>query len=141
MAFKDKLVYCETARRSFFDTVREQRARSGRGEAADAAVLCSICRAHVSLAAVPADVDIICVHDAARPLASDGVYRRVIDAVIAGADGAVPGVAVADTIKTVDTAGSVVIIGGAIATTVTALSRRPPRGVRGLPGESRARRA
>ena len=33
------------------------------------------------LAAVPADADIVCVHDAARPLATAALYRRVIDAV------------------------------------------------------------
>lgn len=55
MAFKDRLVYCETARRTFFDTVHQQRERAGRGEPADAPVLCSICRAKVGLAAVPPD--------------------------------------------------------------------------------------
>ena len=60
------------------------------------------------LAAVPADATIICVHDAARPLASPGLFQAVIDAVRAGADGAVPAVPVADTIKFVD-AGGVVI--------------------------------
>lgn len=54
------------------------------------------------LAAVPADADIICVHDAARPLASHDLFRSVIDAVVGGADGAVPGVPVTDTIKIVD---------------------------------------
>jgi 2-C-methyl-D-erythritol 4-phosphate cytidylyltransferase len=53
------------------------------------------------LAAVPADATIICVHDAARPFATPALYERVIDAVIAGADGAIPGVAVTDTIKVV----------------------------------------
>ncbi len=59
------------------------------------------------LAAVPAEVDIVCVHDAARPLATVDLYRRVIDAVLAGADGAVPALAVTDTIKVVDAAGAV----------------------------------
>jgi len=54
------------------------------------------------LAAVPASVDVICVHDAARPLASPDIYRRVIDAVLTGADAAVPAVAVTDTIKMID---------------------------------------
>jgi len=54
------------------------------------------------LSHVPADVDIVCVHDAARPFASPALYRRVIAAVEAGADAAVPGVAVSDTIKIVD---------------------------------------
>ena len=53
------------------------------------------------LAAVPPDATVICVHDAARPLASVEVYRRVIDAVSNGADAAIPGVAVSDTIKVV----------------------------------------
>lgn len=54
------------------------------------------------LDAVPDDVDIVCVHDAARPLASIDLFERVIDAVVAGADAAVPGVAVTDTIKVID---------------------------------------
>ena len=53
------------------------------------------------LAAVPDDATIICVHDAARPFATPELFRRVIDAVAAGADGAIPGVAVTDTIKIV----------------------------------------
>lgn len=57
---------------------------------------------------VPDDAAIICVHDAARPLATEQLYRSVIDAVLAGADAAVPGVAVADTIKTVDPSGVVI---------------------------------
>jgi 2-C-methyl-D-erythritol 4-phosphate cytidylyltransferase len=54
------------------------------------------------LAAVPASADVICVHDAARPLASPDIYRRVIAAVLDGADAAIPAVAVTDTIKTID---------------------------------------
>jgi 2-C-methyl-D-erythritol 4-phosphate cytidylyltransferase len=53
------------------------------------------------LAAVPDDATIICVHDAARPLASAELYRRAIAAVVGGADAAIPAVAVADTIKVV----------------------------------------
>ena len=53
------------------------------------------------LAAVPAEATIVCVHDAARPLASPELFRRAIAAVIAGADAAIPSVAVADTIKVV----------------------------------------
>ena len=54
------------------------------------------------LAAVPAEATIVCVHDAARPFASVELYERVIATVAAGADGAIPGVAVVDTIKIVD---------------------------------------
>lgn len=60
------------------------------------------------LAAVPDDATIICVHDAARPLADTDIFRRVIRAVELGADGAVPGVAVTDTIKLTDASGQVV---------------------------------
>ena len=60
------------------------------------------------LAEVPADATIICVHDAARPLASRALFQAVIDAVRAGADGAVPAVPVADTIKFVDAGGLVI---------------------------------
>lgn len=53
------------------------------------------------LAAVPPDATIICVHDAARPLASVDLYRRAIAAVSAGADAAIPALTVSDTIKVV----------------------------------------
>ena len=54
------------------------------------------------LAAVSASVDVIVVHDAARPLATPDLFRAVIDAVRHGADAAIPAVAVTDTIKRVD---------------------------------------
>ena len=60
------------------------------------------------LAAVPDDAGIIVVHDAARPLAGVELFQRVVAAVRAGADGAVPGVPVPDTVKRVDPAGRVV---------------------------------
>ncbi len=51
------------------------------------------------LAEVPADAEIILIHDGARPLAEDGIYQRVISAVADGADAAVPVVALTDTIR------------------------------------------
>ena len=60
------------------------------------------------LAAVPADAEIILVHDAARPFAGAELFAAVVAAVRAGADGAVPAVPVADTVKQVDAAGVVV---------------------------------
>jgi 2-C-methyl-D-erythritol 4-phosphate cytidylyltransferase len=54
------------------------------------------------LTAIPLDVDVVVVHDAARPLATIDMFRAVIDAVRGGADGAVPGLAVTDTLKRVD---------------------------------------
>ena len=53
------------------------------------------------LAAVPESADVVVVHDAARPLASRELFRAVVEAVFAGADGAIPGIAVADTVKRV----------------------------------------
>jgi 2-C-methyl-D-erythritol 4-phosphate cytidylyltransferase len=55
------------------------------------------------LAAVPADgsVDVVVVHDAARPLASPALFAAVVGAVEAGADAAIPGVPVTDTVKRV----------------------------------------
>ena len=55
-----------------------------------------------ALEASGADIDVVLVHDAARPLASRALFDAVIAAVRAGADAVVPGVAVADTLKRVD---------------------------------------
>jgi 2-C-methyl-D-erythritol 4-phosphate cytidylyltransferase len=54
------------------------------------------------LEAVPDDCDIVVVHDGARPLAPSALFEAVIEAVLAGADAAVPGIAVTDTIKRVE---------------------------------------
>jgi 2-C-methyl-D-erythritol 4-phosphate cytidylyltransferase len=53
------------------------------------------------LGAVPADAQVVLVHDAARPLASEALFARVRDAVRAGAEAVVPVVAVTDTIRRV----------------------------------------
>ena len=58
------------------------------------------------LAQVPADADIVCVHDAARPFASTDLFEQVIAAVRNGADAAIPAVPVTDTIKIVASDGS-----------------------------------
>jgi 2-C-methyl-D-erythritol 4-phosphate cytidylyltransferase len=50
------------------------------------------------LGAVPADAQVVLVHDAARPVAGHGVFRSVVDAVLAGADAAVPVVPVVDSV-------------------------------------------
>jgi 2-C-methyl-D-erythritol 4-phosphate cytidylyltransferase len=62
------------------------------------------------LAAVPGDAEVIVVHDAARPLASAALFEAVVGAVRAGAEGAVPGVALSDTVKAID--------GGAVTETL-----------------------
>ncbi|MEW6152568.1 MAG: 2-C-methyl-D-erythritol 4-phosphate cytidylyltransferase [Actinomycetota bacterium] len=52
------------------------------------------------LAVVPAEAEVVVVHDAARPWATPELFRAVV-AALAGADGAVPGVPVTDTVKRV----------------------------------------
>lgn len=51
------------------------------------------------LAVVPADAAVIVVHDAARPIPVPAVWERVLAAVAAGADAAVPCVPVTDTLR------------------------------------------
>lgn len=51
------------------------------------------------LDAVPAAADVIVVHDGARPLAGPPLFAAVVAAVDAGADAALPGVPVTDTIR------------------------------------------
>ena len=53
------------------------------------------------LKALPEAATVVVIHDAARPGAPAKLFRSVIDAVEAGADGAVPGLAVPDTLKQV----------------------------------------
>lgn len=55
------------------------------------------------LAAVPEDAELVLVHDAARPWAGDDLWRRVLDALRAGAgvDAVVPAVPVVDTLRAV----------------------------------------
>ena len=65
------------------------------------------------LAAVPDDARVVLVHDGARPLATPGLFRRVADAVLAGADAVVPGVPVTDSLRTAG--GGVVARDGVIA--------------------------
>ena len=58
-----------------------------------------------ALEVLPADVDVVLVHDAARGLAPATVADGVIAAVRAGADAVVPVLPLADTVKEVDSAG------------------------------------
>jgi len=51
-----------------------------------------------------APYDVVLVHDAARPLASPELVRRVVAAVRAGAGAVVPGLPITDTVKTVEPA-------------------------------------
>jgi 2-C-methyl-D-erythritol 4-phosphate cytidylyltransferase len=65
----------------------------------------SVARALLTL---PADVDVVLVHDAARPLVPEELVTAVVAAVRAGHDAVVPGLAVVDTIKQVDGSSDVV---------------------------------
>ena len=51
---------------------------------------------------VPEDALVALVHDAARPLVTDAVIERVLAPLSEGWDGVVPGLAVPDTVKSVD---------------------------------------
>ena len=60
-----------------------------------------------ALAAVPADFDIILVHDAARALTPAALVEEVVAAVRAGHDAVIPALPVVDTIKQIDVDGRV----------------------------------
>jgi 2-C-methyl-D-erythritol 4-phosphate cytidylyltransferase len=51
------------------------------------------------LARVPDDAEVVLVHDGARPLAGAELYAAVVAAVRDGADAAVPGVPLSDTVR------------------------------------------
>jgi 2-C-methyl-D-erythritol 4-phosphate cytidylyltransferase len=52
-----------------------------------------------AMAEVPEEVAVVLVHDAARPLVTDGLIGRVVGALGEGFDGVVPALPVTDTIK------------------------------------------
>jgi 2-C-methyl-D-erythritol 4-phosphate cytidylyltransferase len=55
-----------------------------------------------ALEEVPGEAAVVLVHDAARPLVTEGVIERVITALEEGWDAAVPALPVSDTVKRVD---------------------------------------
>ena len=85
---------------------------SGNGEGADVVVFGGPTRAssvRAGLEECP-DADVIVVHDAARPLATPSLFGAVVDAVNAGADGAIPGLPIADTVKRISHQGDVIVV-------------------------------
>jgi 2-C-methyl-D-erythritol 4-phosphate cytidylyltransferase len=58
------------------------------------------------MAAVPGEAEVIVVHDAARPLAGAELWSAVVAAVAGGADAAIPGIPVSDTIKRLGPSGA-----------------------------------
>jgi 2-C-methyl-D-erythritol 4-phosphate cytidylyltransferase len=84
--------------------------------AADAVVAGATTRSgsvRAGLARVPDDAEVIVVHDGARPLADADLFAAVVRAVHEGADAALPGVPVADTLRSRD--GGVVDREGVVA--------------------------
>jgi 2-C-methyl-D-erythritol 4-phosphate cytidylyltransferase len=55
----------------------------------------------IGLEEVPAEADVVLVHDAARPLLPPELVARLLEALADGFDGAVPGLPVTDTVKRV----------------------------------------
>lgn len=55
-----------------------------------------------AIGALDDDVEIVTIHDAARPFASPDLFTTVVRAVVDGADGAVPVLPVNDTVKRLD---------------------------------------
>jgi 2-C-methyl-D-erythritol 4-phosphate cytidylyltransferase len=84
----------------------------GDGEGADQVVVGGPTRAASVRAGLAqcADADVIVVHDAARPMATPALFAAVVDAVNAGADAAVPGLAISDTVKRVVHEGSALVV-------------------------------
>jgi 2-C-methyl-D-erythritol 4-phosphate cytidylyltransferase len=83
----------------------------GPGEGADLVVVGGATRAaSVRLGLERCDAEIIVVHDAARPLASPALFHAVVDAVSAGADAAIPGLKLTDTIKQVTVEGDDMLV-------------------------------
>ncbi|NNN02080.1 MAG: 2-C-methyl-D-erythritol 4-phosphate cytidylyltransferase [Acidimicrobiaceae bacterium] len=84
----------------------------GDGEGADVLVVGGASRAASVRSGLRecADVDIIVVHDAARPLATPALFSAVVQAVSDGADAAVPGLAITDTVKRIERLGEVTVV-------------------------------
>lgn len=80
----------------------------------------------LALAGVAADVDLVLVHDAARAFAPAEVVERVVAALAAGAEAAVPTLPVSDTIRTVDASGEL----GELVDRTGLLAMQTPQGFR-----------
>jgi 2-C-methyl-D-erythritol 4-phosphate cytidylyltransferase len=89
----------------------------GNGEGADVVVVGGATRAQSVRAGLAQcdDADVVVVHDAARPMASAVLFAAVVDAVMNGADGAVPGLAISDTVKRVTTQDATTVITETVA--------------------------
>lgn len=84
----------------------------GNGEGADVVVVGGLTRAASVRAGLEqcGDADVIVVHDAARPMATSSLFSSVVDAVTAGADGAIPGIPISDTVKRIRPEGTLMVV-------------------------------
>jgi 2-C-methyl-D-erythritol 4-phosphate cytidylyltransferase len=89
----------------------------GNGEGADVVVVGGPTRAASVRAGLEecGDAMVIVVHDAARPMATPSLFALVVDAVLAGADGAVPGLPISDTVKQIRLEGRATVVQGTVA--------------------------
>jgi 2-C-methyl-D-erythritol 4-phosphate cytidylyltransferase len=89
----------------------------GNGEGADVVVVGGPTRAASVRAGLEecGGADVIVVHDAARPLATPSLFALVVEAVLAGADGAVPGLPISDTVKRIRREGNSTVVDGTVA--------------------------
>ncbi len=90
---------------------------SGSGEGADVVTEGGASRAasvRAGLAYV-GEADVVVVHDAARPLARPELFRAVVAAVRDGADAAVPGLPITDTVKRVRWVQSTCVVEDTVA--------------------------
>jgi 2-C-methyl-D-erythritol 4-phosphate cytidylyltransferase len=84
----------------------------GRGEGADVVVTGGASRAASVRSGLAhcGDASIVIVHDAARPLASAALFRAVVTAIEEGADAAIPGLTLTDTVKRVTSKDDVTVV-------------------------------
>lgn len=84
----------------------------GSGEGADVVVTGGASRAASvrSGLAQCGDAEVVIVHDAARPLASADLFRAVVSAIGEGADAAIPGLTLTDTVKRVTSKDEVTVV-------------------------------
>ena len=90
---------------------------SGTGEGADIIVAGGPSRASSVRAGLTqcGEADVIVVHDAARPAASANLFESVVEAVRSGADAAIPGLAITDTVKRVERLGVELVVRATVA--------------------------
>ncbi len=84
----------------------------GDGEGADLVVTGGASRAQSVRCGLVrcADAEVVIVHDAARPLASPALFGAVVTAIADGADAAIPGLAMTDTVKRVTRKGEFMVV-------------------------------